>query len=114
MWFARASRALLVSPVQYGRQLELDKAGMGESLPNSPPWPQNTTLASPQQRGTKGIATMTRSLGRKLLLAAFWLLATGTVQAGDCFSCKQWMGCGYGPGYNAPVPPGGGCCANNG
>ncbi|HEY5312319.1 MAG TPA: hypothetical protein VIK18_07355 [Pirellulales bacterium] len=51
---------------------------------------------------------MARSLGRILWLA-FWLLsAAGQVQAGDGF--KQWMGCGYGPGYNAPVPPGGAGC----
>jgi hypothetical protein len=52
------------------------------------------------------MSTMARSFGRGLFLLVL-LLAADRVQAGDGF--KQWMGCGYGPGYNAPVPPGGGC-----
>lgn len=45
---------------------------------------------------------MTRSLGRRLLPALLLLLAASQVSADDNCYYKQWMGCGYGPGYNAP------------
>jgi hypothetical protein len=107
---------LLVSPVQYGRQLELDKAGMGEPSLISPafalvPKHENTALASPRRGRTKGIWTMTRSLGRSLLLAVLLLPMTSQAQAGDCY--QQWMGCGYGPGYNAPSKQAGCRMSNN-
>jgi hypothetical protein len=47
---------------------------------------------------------------RRLLLPVVLLVsaAAGTLEAGNCGCCKQWMGCGYGPGYNAPQQPGAG------
>lgn len=56
------------------------------------------------------------SLGRRLLPAVLLVsLVVGDASAGDLCHCKRSMGCGYGPGYNAPVPPVGtgwhrGCC----
>ena len=56
---------------------------------------------------------MERSMGGRLLPAVLLvMLIAGPALAGDC-NCKRWMGCGYGPGYNAPVPPVAwkrGCC----